>query len=54
VRCNPDCTLDKSDCRRAFIETLVLANAGQPKNRCQLELAAVGATPDPRVRVKRI
>lgn len=53
VRCKGDCTLDVSDCRRAFIESLLPASAGPGKNRCQLEFGTVGTTTDPKVRVKR-
>jgi hypothetical protein len=41
VRCNADCTLDATDCRRAFIESLV---PGRGKNRCHLEWGTVGTS----------
>jgi len=40
--CAADCTFDMSDCRRAFLQTLVPARVGAPKNRCQLEWTTVG------------
>jgi hypothetical protein len=42
--CAPDCTLDSSDCKRAFLASLVPAKVGAPKNRCQLEWTIVGST----------
>jgi hypothetical protein len=41
VRCNADCTFDATDCRRAFIESLV---PGRGKNRCHLEWGTVGTS----------
>src|SRR5262249_12462796 len=43
VACNPDCTLDTSDCRRTFLESLVPGRGGQA-NRCQLEWTVAGTS----------
>ncbi len=53
LACNADCTFDVTDCRRAFIQSLIPASAGPAKNRCQLEWGTVGTTPDPKSRTKR-
>ena len=42
LTCNPDCTLNTDDCRRAFLASLIPAGGG--KNRCQLEWGVVGAS----------
>jgi hypothetical protein len=42
--CAADCTFDTSDCRRAFLQSLVPARVGAPKNRCQLEWTVAGTT----------
>jgi hypothetical protein len=44
LSCAPDCTLDSSDCKRAFLASLVPAKGGATKNRCQLEWTTVGTT----------
>src|SRR5947207_11767185 len=44
LACKPDCTLDTTDCRRAFIESLVPARGGAVRNRCQLEWTGVGTS----------
>ena len=44
LACAPDCTLDSSDCKRAFLTSLVPSKVGAPKNRCQLEWTTVGST----------
>jgi hypothetical protein len=54
VACNPDCTVNADDCRRVFLESLIAANAGSRKNRCQLEWGVVGAEALPRRRTQRI
>jgi hypothetical protein len=41
--CNPDCTLDTTDCRRVFIETLIPASK-PARNRCHIEWGAVGTS----------
>jgi len=43
LACNPDCTFNTTDCRRAFLESLLPARGGG-KNRCQLEWGTVGTT----------
>jgi hypothetical protein len=43
--CNPDCTLDTTDCRRAFLESLIPAARGPQQNRCHLEWGTVGTVP---------
>jgi hypothetical protein len=40
--CAADCTLDTTDCRRAFLESLIPANRGPQQNRCHLEWGTVG------------
>jgi len=42
LTCNPDCTFNADDCRRAFVETLIPSRG--TKNRCQLEWAVPGTT----------
>lgn len=42
LTCAPDCTLDATDCKRAFLQSLVPARIGAQKNRCQLEWTSVG------------
>jgi hypothetical protein len=42
LACKADCTFDTTDCRRAFVETLIPARGA--KNRCQLEWAVPGTT----------
>src|SRR4051794_15011048 len=37
LACNPDCTFETSDCRRAFIASLIPSTGGQRNNRCHLE-----------------
>jgi hypothetical protein len=44
LACAADCTLDMSDCRRAFLQSLTPSRVGAPKNRCQLEWTTVGTT----------
>ena len=44
LTCAPDCTFDTSDCRRAFLQSLVPAKVGASRNRCQLEWTVAGAT----------
>ncbi len=41
LACNADCTLDTTDCRRAFIASLIPANTPK-QNRCHLEFGTVG------------
>jgi hypothetical protein len=42
LTCNPDCTFNTADCRRAFLASLIPARGG--KNRCQLEWGVVGTS----------
>jgi hypothetical protein len=39
--CNPDCTFNADDCKRALLDSLVVAK-GSTANRCQLEWTAQG------------
>jgi hypothetical protein len=41
LTCNPDCTFNADDCKRALLESLVVAK-GSTANRCQLEWTAQG------------
>ncbi|HZP40836.1 MAG TPA: hypothetical protein VFD84_04920 [Candidatus Binatia bacterium] len=53
LSCKPDCTLDATDCRRAFLEGLAPSIAGPKKNRCQLEWGTSGGTRDKRKAFRR-
>jgi len=44
LACKPDCTLDTTDCRRAFIASLIPANGGGRQNHCHVEFGSVGTT----------
>jgi hypothetical protein len=44
LTCKPDCTFETSDCRRAFIESLIPASGGGRQNRCHIEWGTVGTT----------
>src|SRR5205814_3694792 len=54
LACKADCTLDTSDCRRAFIASLVPANGGGQQNHCQIEIGSVGTTAATGTAKKRI
>jgi hypothetical protein len=47
LACKADCTLDTTDCRRAFLESLVPAARGPAANRCHLEWGTVGTSAVP-------
>jgi hypothetical protein len=53
LACGPDCKFDTTDCRRAFLASLIPARGGAPKNRCQLEWGTVGTTAKPGQITKR-
>jgi hypothetical protein len=42
LTCNADCTFNTTDCKRAFLESLIPSRGGA--NRCQLEFAVPGTT----------
>src|SRR5262245_33864324 len=44
LRCNADCTFDRSDCERVYRASLVPSRGGPAKNRCHLEWIAGGTT----------